>query len=427
MTTSSRTLMEALDTLDRAERGFVSEDAAGLDYTSYRLGVFDEVEADLESVASGGSPREQVVAHRVLADLSATRGRAAARAARLESAALGGRTGVVLSYLEALDRAWARGQRFEGTGERVIEQLNEEVRELRAQAEGLDAEAADHRRRVAQLTDERDQWRSRADEAFAQVSAMRDNAFVAQGDDRFDLETEADQAELTAQAHASEAEKIEAALEVAEAGVALATARKEAIERLVGDLQTQVERVQAGDADRAEARVEAQAAMTEAADAMADAFEDVMSVHAEAVTARLDRAREHLAQAIAQLEQVENTITDADTGTSVLWELVDAYGEQLRIVVEQAAAVGRLGQVTRVIAERTEAVAPDEAGRYRDAFERLSEQQDELFAEADRIEVALSERIEELDGRGGQYADLAEVQRDRVAAQISRLSARALQ
>ena len=419
--TTTRTLMESLDTLEAAERGYVPAESAEMTYHAYRLSVYEDVEPDLRRVASDGSRREQVVAHRLLGDIHASRGRAQARQARHEAAELGTRTSVLLGYLAAADRAAARVQRLEGTSELVIEQLNEELRELRQELARLEAEEAEHRQSVEALTAERDRWREQADEAYAEARRIRDRAFVADGDDRYELETEADEQELAAHGHAAEAEKIDARLDVAEAEAALATARQGHLEALIEQLQEQIQRARAGDQSRAESREEARAALAEANEALVEAFQDVLSVHEQAVVLPLTAAREqHLAAAIEQFENAERHAVDADTGTSVLWELTDAYTEQLRMIVEESAAVGRLGRITAIFAGSQAPAQP-----FAEALDRFNEQQDDLFAEAHRIEQLLVERIDELDQRPGAERR-ARTQRQRLDVLMNRLDASAL-
>ncbi|MEX1015249.1 MAG: hypothetical protein WDZ31_00785 [Phycisphaeraceae bacterium] len=406
---AQRHLDAAIHTVSQAQYGFVPE-GEDMPLADYRLQTLEQAVSDLQQVIDQGTREQQIAAQSMLADIHAAAARAHRREAGDQFAALSKRSGSVLSHLAAYERAHGRVARLDRDRALLREQINEEIREQRTRHEQLQS-------RREQLQEEREDLQARqdalqedVDTAQARARQLRDQAFVAEGDEQYDLEEEAAQLLLEGEKQAIEAEQLGIQIDLVQTDLTLTEQQLASIDKLVEDLQAQVEEVQTQTQQMTDRRAEAEADRTEALDVLRNEYEQLTQAYQSAVRSRFEDARQRAGQATDQVGQTPDR-------TAQLARRV----EQSQILADQIAAIGSLGQVLQVVVDRVEQVQPEQARAFSNSLAELIEQQYRLMEQAEQTLDAARTAADELAGSGGDTGAFAQQQQARLDAHRERI------
>ncbi|HEX7008499.1 MAG TPA: hypothetical protein VF184_00865 [Phycisphaeraceae bacterium] len=421
-------LSSAMHTLQAAERGYTDSNPENPeDLEAYRQRLMGQAAPELEQVAQNGTPQERVIALRLLADVDASAARRAGRDAAAEYAGIAARCTVLLSHLQAAERAAARAQAFTGTADALLEAFDKLSAQHKAELEDLKSRASELEAQIQSLTQQQEGVKAQASAAFARATDLDRQAFTAEGDAHYELADQASQARRQADRHAAEVEKLQARIDVLRAGLNLLEIERQQVEQ---SLQSVAQRAQQAQARQQEVQADladAQTRRSQAAEALAQAFQTLHQDYQTRVDQPFDAAAQRIGRAVQRLEQAVNQASGR-TRSVVEAQLLGQRVTQAHILTDQAMALGGLGRIVGTLAQRSEAIMPELAQQFHQVNEGLVAKQQALLASAREAIAAGQQLATQLASAGNEDdAALAQAQEQRLQNYDQRLAQAALQ
>jgi len=416
-------LDKALATLQQANAGYIykeSEAEGGNDLQVFRQETMQVAMENLNHVVTLNAPQQKVQALSKLAEINASAALHETGLAANENAVLGGRSTSLQGYLMALEGSAIRSAALQPQTEKSLAVLQEEIQEQEAQLNELTAEAQDLSGKLDAVNEKVQAFQSKADQGNAQAQSLREQAFVSQGDAMYDLQDQAAGLERQAAIESAAGEQEQVIANDLASKHALARGRIETTRQLLDELANQVAATKASTARQADASAQAGAASQEAAKALADEFNQIVSVHENAIQKRMTSAGDKIGKAVNDLKQAAQT-ADRENADMVKLQLLAAYVDQAHIASTHAMYLGDLAGISESIALSIQRVSPDQAGDYQTRADDLAEAQNTLNAKADEAIAAGQELAAELAPEGstpedGDTTAIALKQKDRLDA-----------
>ncbi len=434
---AQRHLDAARAKLSQANAGYVPQSSSSEGSTGllvYRQETMDAAFADLNKVMSLNAPQQQLQALRMGADIDSSAALHAAGQAADENAVLAGRSTLLLGYLSAFEGSATRAASLEPQTAESLAKLQEEIQRQTAKREQFTAEAADLTSQLEAVNTEIQKFKDLADEGNAQAQDLSEKAFVSQGEHMYDLQDQASQLERSAAIESASAEQQQVAGTDLSGRLNLAQGQLDAANKLLDELASQVKDTRADTARLTDESAKAQAASTEASQAMAKEFSQVVSVHQSAVQKQMTLAGQKIDKAVADLERAVSLAgKNADRKTAAQdvrmtrLQLLAAYVDQAYIATSHAGYLGDLASTAGALAGSVERITPQEVGTYREQADQLAQAQTDLNAKASEAIQAGTQLALELAPEGstpedGDVEAIALKQKDRLEGYGERAS-----
>ena len=373
---AQRHLDAALAKLDRANAGYIaSEDDQQADLIVYRQQTMDAAFEDLNKVLALNAPVQKMQALRLGAEIDASAARYAAREAAIEQAALAGRSTVLLGYLSAMEAAAARARSLQPVTEQQIAKLQEEIRNQSEKKQTLTAEVEALQRQIQAVSAEAEQFQTRANDGIAEAQALREKAFVTRGDRMYDLQDQAAELERKAAVESASAEQKQVVADDLGAQLALARVQLDTVNKLLEELNQQVQSTRADTdrmADEAEAAKQAQA---EAAGVLTKEYSQLVDAYAGAIEKRMKQAAEKADKAIDQLEQAGGLAQSSNDKQLINLQLISAYIDRANIAVSEASYARDLAATTKAVLDSVTRVQGGDTSLYTTQLGKLTDTQ----------------------------------------------------
>jgi hypothetical protein len=379
-----KNLLAAIERIDQAHQGFVpasmSTDGVPMELQTYRQDTLNDALAQLEKVIQSGTPQQQAAARRLFAEISASASRHLARQALAEYANLAARSTAMLSYLAAADRAAARAALFVSDDAAVTAELESarqtqlgQQQELQQRIEQLQSQRDQHEQQLAQS-------RQQADQAVAAASDFRQQAFVATGDEQYDLYDKAAEQDRVASSASAEAEKHRMALDVLDSQLVVLDRQQQLVRELLTDLEQEANEAAEQMQLAKQSAAAAEDDRKEAAQALAQEFEQVMAVYEQAVDGQFDQAAQRIAQAVQAVENVASQ--SAAERQAVQSDLLAALNEQTHTLTQHAIVAAGMAHTVGALAAGSERLGLPTAPMLTQALDQLKTKQDALIEQA---------------------------------------------
>lgn len=393
----------ALDKVNNAERGFTS--SGGQDLQAYRQTVLASAIPDLKRVISTGVPQQQVAASRLHAQIDASAARSDTRKAVTVYAELANELASSVTYLLAVDRATVRAADFDRNLDEIIARYEADSEQDAEQREVLSAEVETLREELEGMVNIIDDLHDQADQAFAESQKLREEAFVATGEQRYELEESAAQAELRANKASTEADKMEAQADAVRARLALVQAQVQLKTQDIADLAVQVEEVQQREQADRESREKALAEREEAAEVLTSKLDQLFDRYEKEVRDPLEAAHEQMDQAVGMLESaVSRAGANQELRGDVNSDLLSAQIAKINILTEHALLAADFAGKLNVFAADADRLLPERAEKITGLIDALTARQAELRTEA----LVSIEQAKELAGDDQDAIDTIE-------------------
>ncbi|MEE9212120.1 MAG: hypothetical protein V3U29_05645 [Phycisphaeraceae bacterium] len=411
-----KALNEALELFRQAESGYVPEQTGmkSADLAGYRQKKLKDAADTLRQVTdtSSGPAWVRLQANQLLAEADASAARATARDAMGNWASLANRSATLLSLLGIAEQAASRMTLFDVDQTPLVNRLLDDqnntqrtLGELRRAAAQLNEKIDELTTSITQLTDKRDQ-------TLANAQRVREQAFGAEGQQKYDLEDEAASIVRTANSLDAQAQHLgvkhnvfNSELNRVEHQIQLAEEVLAAIGRQIDDANNHQlasqQQIEAARADR-----------DAAVDQLETEFHSIAQDYRQKVEQPLGQAAQTMTDAVSALEQAQKLAKSADR-QAVQLELVSAQVGQVYILTNHIIACGDFGHTTAAIAAGADRLAPDRRN-FAEQYHKLRQVQARLIQEAlATIEAAKS--VAQALADGGHSNEVREIANEQLA------------
>ena len=405
----------ALVILNDANAGYIPQEGASggdTDLQGFRQQKMQVAMESLNHVVALNAPAQKVQALSKLAEINASAALREAGLAADENAVLGGRSTSLQGYIMALEGSSSRSAELEPQTEKSLTKLKEEIELQSTELNKLTAEADELSGKLAAVNEKVQAFQAKADEGNAQAQSLREQAFVTKGDAMYDLQDQAADLERQAAIESAAGEQEQVVANDLARKLALAEARIATTKQLIEKLNGQATSTRASTERQADASAEALAASQEAANTLAEEFDQIVSVHENAIQKRMTDAGTKIDQVVSDLKQAVQTAQslpdrkEASASTPMArLQLLAAYVDQAHISSTHAMYLGDLAGMAESIALSLQRVSPEQAETYQQRADALSESQNALKAKADEAIAAGQELALELAPEGSTLED----------------------
>jgi hypothetical protein len=389
---AQRHLDAALATLGEANAGYIVRaegDGGGGGLQAYRQETMASALEDLNKVMTLNAPPQQVQALRKLAEINASAAMHEAGLAADENAVLGGRSTSLQGYLMALEGSAVRSVALEPLTEDSLIKLQEEIERQTATREQLTSEVTELGRKLESVTAKVQAFKGRADEGNAQAQALREKAFVSQGEQMYDLQDQAAELEREAAIESAAGEQEQVIATDLSGRLRLTQALLDTTNQLLDELEGQVKATRIATARQADASAKALADSREAAKTLAEEFEQIVEVHQSAIQKRMTEAGVKIDKAVTDLKQavqIAQNLPDRKAAAANVpmaqLQLLAAYVDQAHVATSHAQYLGDLAGMTESLALSIRRATPEDAAEYTERFEQLNQSQKVLNEKA---------------------------------------------
>jgi uncharacterized protein YoxC len=428
---AQRHLDAALAKLRQANAGYIeqaedkSTESEGL--LVYRQETMDAAFEDLNKVMSLDAPLQKAQALRLGAEIDASAARHAARQAAVENAAINGRSTVLLGYLSAMEGSSARSDALAPQTDEQLAKLLEEIKTQNAKQDQLTDVVAQLDDQIQAVSAEVEQFKARADAGYAQAQTLREQAFVASGDQMYDLQDQAADLDRKAAIESASAEGRQVLVDDLNARLALDRVQLDTVNKLLDELNGQVQTTRTDTARLADESKAAAQSSDQAAETLAKEYKQLTDVHAVAVQKRMKLAGEKSDKSVDALKQASNVQEARGDLESIRLQLLSAYIDQAHIATSHATYLRDLANTTRAVLNSVGRVSPDNTDLYTSQLSELTDAQIALRNKANQVIEAGLALAEELAPEGttvddGGSAAIAQQQKDRLNVYGDRLN-----
>ncbi|MEX0746137.1 MAG: hypothetical protein WD118_11095, partial [Phycisphaeraceae bacterium] len=355
----------------------------------------------------------------MLADVHAASARNELAEARAEAGRLQRRSTALHGYVVAYELAHARSRSTDRDAGLLREQLNEELREQRSERSTLQEQREELVKNRASLEQERQTLRGKVDEAHAEARRLRDEAFVAEGTEHFELAEQARQAALRGDVEAGRADNVQGEIDMIDARLAMIDQRTEQVDAVIAGLTRQLETVGTQVDQNAEQRREAEADRDAALEALRDEYDRLLEGYQSAVRPRFEQARQHSERAVDQSRQAADLAASGSERTTARTVLLARWTDHVQNPVSQAIQVAALSDLLQRVADRVESVQGSEGRALQDKYRDLVEHQQQLVATAEGAIEQARELAGDLASESGDVGPFAQRQQNWLDEQLT--------
>lgn len=427
-----RHLDAARATLQQANAGYVAmaegQNQQPKELLVYRQDTMDAALEELNKVMSLDAPQEKVQAICLIAQINASAARHAARSAALEEASLAGRSTVLLGYLDAIEGATTRAAELQPQTSEQLAKLQQEIQTQSDNQAQLSAEVSELDDQLQAVSAEVEQFKARAEDGYAQAQTLREKAFVAQGQRSYDLQNQAAEIERKAAIESASAEQRQVTANDLAAKLAMSRVQLDTVNKLLDELNKQVNDTRVETARLADAADAATKAGEEAIATLAEEYKQLADVFAEGVQKNMKKAGEKADLAVQALHQASQRSYDATDTETIKLQLLSAYLDQAYVATSGETYLRDFAHTTRAILNSVNRVSPAAAEPYKQQLAALTDSQVALHDKAKQAIDAGLALAEELAPEGTSPEDggvqaIALKQKNRLGEYRDRLNA----
>lgn len=340
------------------------------DLQQFRQNKLAEASKALTALLNSGPDSQKAAVRRLLADIEASASRYQARAALTQWTDISRRSGHLIFLLSEVDRAASRAGSFNPDARTpLINSFKDRTTAAERKLADEQLSASGLQPKINELTAQRDKLKSDGEAQIARAQALRDEAFVAEGDEQVKLHDQADTAERTGQKAIAASREAATKLELFENEMKIVAKQIELAKEALDQLSKQAsvaEKAQAQTRGLRDAAVSDQAA---AVDALVKELAETSKDFAQIETG-FTSAEDHAAKATDHLKQA----LGSEKGLAQ-FELLSRQINRIDILTQHQMALDTFRRTLDTIAGQTERLMP---GRtvFAEAARSLQERQD---------------------------------------------------
>lgn len=408
---------EAVDTQSALDRAIQKVEQASVGYVpgqdndmrAYRQRTLGEAAQELQTVANSGTPAEQSAARRLLAELHLSAARHAAREASMAYGELLPRAIELSSLILDADRAGAREKSLDQGQPQVVASLQQAVTEQTRQQQQLGQERTQLQSQLEAAQAEVAQIRERSNAAMARAQELRDQAFVKEGDERFNLENDAAAAAREASIADAEAQRKQLDVDIIQSKLAVVNSQLELVNNLVAELNNRVQKAQERQQEIQTATGEAQKNRQESLAALQQKLGTLMNEYNTQVEERYARATARVAEAIQALQAAQQGAGPA-ARQGLQADLLAARTTQAQLLTEHLFVTDGFHDVVKMLDAASARLPGAGGGAFSQQVQTLAQRKGDLATQAQQAIQSAQELAGQSAAAEGQYDYAASLQ-----------------
>jgi hypothetical protein len=322
----------------------MAEAIKGKSLRGYHAALLAQAEDELKALLPKGQVSQRVAAHQLLANLYLTSAGYDRRSGMKASDALSDPAASIETYLTGIERSTGLIGRFTGDDKPVIEKWSKNQGEVATSLTKLTGEVNALQGEVDGLQKQIDDYAKARDEAFKKSSNLRAEAGPKKGQEAFDLQIKAIEADREGNTANTKVDELTVTRDLAKAKLAIISREQGMVQAwsqtLAAGLGAADKRKAAMDEFEKTITAERAATLTR----LSEDFKSLSANHAKAVDAKFDAALARVASAIETLKKAEPLAT-GDAKTGVKMELLDALVARLNTQADAIVATSRFGSI----------------------------------------------------------------------------------
>lgn len=337
--------------LAKAQLPYVPGDKVGdISHAEYRQKQQELAQAELLKIIQEGTPRQQIATRRLAADIydSAARQQLGGTTSRWTE--LSNKSALLLSYLQAVDRADAQMRRFSGEQTELIAGMRKQADTMQSQSDDFKKELDAAQSKAKELGAKIDALTKETKSYTQQTASLREKAFSQTGVERYKSYEEAAKLAIKGNQTSAELQTLEAQLDIVQSNARILKRQLELSDEAVAQAQAQIKSTIASQEERSKLRTKAEQEKQQAVDkldtelnAMVTAYKQLMDEGFGPVLVKINNA----------IELLDGTLALAKEGNvrrQVQLDLLARKLSKLNALSIEASAAGDWARKLQVIA-----------------------------------------------------------------------------
>ncbi len=390
----SRQFESALATYREAEIGFDPSSNDGADLDQVRYEKMQKAASALEAIRSKGSDAQKVATLRLLADIYEFSARYEQALALRQWSHVSGRDTVLLGYFGVADAAQSRVEANRADLATLLSKLQGDQRSaeqtiatLSKQASDLSANIAGLQNRIASMTAERDGL-------SGESLKLRQAAFVASGDEQFELNEQSAAKQREADALDAQIQQLQVQVDGHNAEAAVLKQQIALEQERLDAIVNQIASMNRRQSDSLRTIETVQIEGEEAQRQVLREIEQMTSDYTTKVAATFDSAAEKATKAVEAVAQAGSFARgDAQRGEAIRVEQARKQLTLMGILADRAVVQTKFGRTLAVVEAHAPRVMPDHVQTIAASFKQI---QDQTATVTDNAQRAASEGLEVL-------------------------------
>ncbi len=407
-------LESAMDKIDHAERGFSEQDG---DHQVHRDAELNQAVPELKSVIQNGTIGQKVVANRQLALIELSSARHRTRLATVADAAFRARAASMLRLLGAVSEADVRAQLSSRDVSALLQELRSELDSQRQRSGKIQQKLAELQAALGAIEIQQQEHRQVAQEGAVLARGLKEEAFLVEGDDHYNLLSKAAETELTSSVASSAADLQEAKADMLRVAIQVDQTELDAHSHVIKDLAHRISVTEDLGRQRSASLVTARSDQTAAQTKLLAEFKEISQEYDKQVRARLAEAGGRAAQAVGLLQKADSAAQQGKATRKLVSYIqadrLSALGDQAHIVSEHIASASSRAHTVAVLHAHSHVLTPQQAAQIKTEFDGLETERQQLITDLEAI-VQQSTEMSVAD-------DLSEAQIQRLAGYLDRI------
>ena len=421
-------LQSARELIERASQGYTESGQANPDdptrLEQFRQRMLDKALGQLERAVQAGSPQQQVAARRLLADVHASAARRTTRQATTAYADLAASANKLISQLRAVDRLANQAAVHSQDRSAIRDALQAEIQAQQEQQSSAQSEAEELKGQIAELENKRDQHRQAAKQANQQQHKLEQQAFDAEGDQRYKLLDQASEAGQRANKADTQAERVQVRIERLNAQLSIVQTKLSEIGKALKNLNAQLDQWRERQREADQQLEAVQQKKAEAAQKLVDQFKEAQSQYEQQVHQALTAAGGRMQDAVSQLQEAANQ-AGGDQHTSVRQDLLAKRVTQTYVLNEHVMVAAGFGRTISILAHRAPQIMPQRADTFVEARRNIVQQQQDVVdaaREAAQNGQTVADELLNATSEGTDLYSFATTQDDYLRSYVERVN-----
>jgi len=397
----ARSFDNVVELLADASQGWAPRPDSGedrADLQAHRRQKLEEIRESLSDRLEEGSAAQKITTRQILSEVHASAARQATRGSMTDMHVVNSRATLLMTYAVAAKQAETRAIERAGFDDAILGDLNTKLREAELALENMRAAESRLRDQAETLNQQITEQAAIQDRKTASATKLRDQAFVAEGQKRLDLELKAIDEHRLADIASTRAEELKLKKSGVESELAILTKQIEATEEARDAFRGQIASLSEQRSQRQQAMQRAEQDVEQAKAELAQAFETVNSMYVKFVRQPMEQATERAARAVELMDEAV-AMADSTNRRSLRMELLGRRIDQVFVLTQRNQARRGYSSTLRMIA----GYEP----RAQQAFEELRTHFVETFEQATQLISVAKEQATEIKNQGGDNDELS--------------------
>ncbi len=374
-------LEKALDIIRQAELGYVPDDVGNISYRDYRHQVLTSAADELNEVVNNGSKDQKLSAQRLLADIYAHSARYAMRKATDEYAAVTSQSTRLFSYLIAADRISKRINQLSGDSAGIISILEDSERERKFEQLEIEQRLQDLYDQRSDIETQIHTLRDKMDAAAAKAREIRDQAFIVQGEEQYDLYERANDIEQGINQLAARIEEQQTIIDDLAVTIKPLQAELELNLKILQMLQQQINDIETAEHTDRQDMAGAKKELTDQVDVLKKEFNEIIDQYHHRVDTKLTAAMKNMGTSVAMLDEAVSG-SSRQMKTDVQRELLAKQLEQIQVAMHYLMITRGMTQTVSIVTDEARRLYLPETSIYVARLEAMQRIRNELINEA---------------------------------------------